>query len=95
MVLDAAMLNIQQKKKIRIKGKWSNPGIVVVSSSTTWCGSHWKGNLQVTVGHFRPTYIYIYTYKRSLKRSVFFINQYYYMVVILIIYRNQMKFYIF
>ena len=35
MVLDASLLNTQHYK-VRIKGKWSNPGKGVASSTTTW-----------------------------------------------------------
>ena len=36
MVLDAALLNTQHYK-VRIKGKWTNPGKGVTSSSTPRC----------------------------------------------------------
>ena len=52
MVLDASLLNTQHNK-VRIKGKWSNPGKGEVPSPTPWCSSYRKGNFRVTLenGH--------------------------------------------
>ena len=46
------LLNIQHYK-VRIKGKWSNPGKGVVPSPTPWCGSYRKGRLRVTLDYGR------------------------------------------
>ena len=51
LVLDASLLNTQHYK-IRIKGKWSNPGKGVASYR---CSSYWKGNLRDTLDYAQPT----------------------------------------
>ena len=71
MVLDVSLLNTQHYK-VWIKDKWSNPGKGVASSSTPWCWSYCKGNLQVIFDYGRPTYliyIYIYIYITIIKYS--------------------------
>ena len=45
-VLDASLLNTQNHK-VRIKGKWSNPGKGVAPFPTPRCGSYWKWILKV------------------------------------------------
>ena len=51
--------------------KWSNLGVGVVSSSTPWCSSYWKGSLWVVIDYgcqlyflcmYVCMYIYIYIY---------------------------------
>ena len=56
MVLDASLSNTQHYKAL-IKCKWSNPGNGVAVFSTPRCYSYWKGSLQVTLSHSRPTYL--------------------------------------
>ena len=50
MVLDASLLNTQHYK-IRIKGKWSNPGKGEAPSPTPWCSRYRKGSLRVTLNY--------------------------------------------
>ena len=47
IVLDASLLNTQHYK-VRIKGKWSDPGKGVVPSPTCQYYSYWKGSRWVT-----------------------------------------------
>ena len=48
MALDASLLNTQHYK-VRIKGKWSNPGKGVAPSPTPRYRDYWKGSLRVTL----------------------------------------------
>ena len=57
MKFDAALLNTQHYK-VRIKGKWSNPGKGVVPSPTPWCSSYRKGSLQVAFNYGCQFYFY-------------------------------------
>ena len=50
MVLDTALLNTQHCK-VRIKGKWSNPG-----NGVALCSSYLKGNFRVTLDYGRQLY---------------------------------------
>ena len=53
MVLDAALLNTQHYK-VRIEGKWRNPGNGVAPSTTLRWSSYWKGSLRLqTLLYFR------------------------------------------
>ena len=65
MVLDAALLNTQHYK-VRIKGKWSNPGKLVASSPTPRCSSYRKGSLQVILDY--RSQLYFTYYKPTSKR---------------------------
>ena len=64
----------------RSRIRWVNPGKGVVLSSTPWCSSYRKWNLQVTLdyGHqlfllvYRNLYIYIYIYCNLLKQIDYF-----------------------
>ena len=56
MVLNESLLNTLYYK-VWIKGKWSNPGKEVVSSSTPWCSSYWKGSLWVAFDYCQPTFL--------------------------------------
>ena len=38
--------------------KWSNPGNGVAPSSSPWCGSYWKGSLQVILDYSHQLYLY-------------------------------------
>ena len=55
MVLDDSLLNTQHYK-VRIRGKWSNPGKGIGTSPTPQCSSYWTGSLQVALDDGWPTY---------------------------------------
>ena len=61
MVLLAALLNTHHYK-IRIKGKWINPGKGVMPSATPQGSSYWKRSLWAVSDNGRPNYLYIYIY---------------------------------
>ena len=67
IVLDASLLNTQHYK-LRIKGKWSNPGESVAPFPTPKCSSNLKKSLWVALDFDRLTfflitkYIYIHAY---------------------------------
>ena len=75
MVLDTQLLNIQHYK-VRIKGKWSNPGKGVVHSPTPQCSSYCKGSLRVA----NFTYIYIYIYIKILMNIYIYIYIFIYII---------------
>ena len=54
MVIDGSLLNTQHYK-VRIKGKWSNPGKRVAPSSISPCSRYWKRSLWVTLKYCWPT----------------------------------------
>ena len=57
---------LTQLYKVRIKGKWSNPGKRIEPSPTHPCSSYWKGSPRVTLDYGRPTYYYVrFFYFRS------------------------------
>ena len=58
MVLDTSLLYTPQYK-IRIKGKWSNPGKGLVLSPTPQYCRYWKGNLLVTLNYGRQLYLHM------------------------------------
>ena len=57
MVLDVSLLYTQHYK-IRINGKWSNPGKDVAPSPTSQCCSYWKGTFCIALDYGQPTYLY-------------------------------------
>ena len=67
MVLDAALFNTEHCK-IRVRGKWSNPGKGVTHCPISRCCCYWKGNLWVTLNYVHQhtfSYIYIYIYDKN------------------------------
>ena len=58
MALDTCLLNNQQYK-VRIKGKWSNPGKGVAPSSASRCSSYSKRSLLFTLDYGRQLYLYL------------------------------------
>ena len=78
MVLYATLLNIQHYK-IRIKGKWRNPGKRVAPSPTPQCSSYRKGSPRVAGDHGRPTHILtlcIYIRKNNKIKIYEFMNKF-------------------
>ena len=57
MILDASLLNTRYYK-VRIIGKWCNPGKVALSS-TPWCSSYRKGSLRVDLDYSRSTFLLV------------------------------------
>ena len=58
MVLDTYLLNTHHYK-VRIKGKWINPGTEVAPFLTPRCSSYWKGSPRVAFNNGRQLYFYI------------------------------------
>ena len=69
MVLDISLLNTQHYK-VQIKGKWSNPGKEVESSSTPRCCSYLKGSLWVTLTIVRD-FVDVFTGNTHIKKHIY------------------------
>ena len=59
MILYASLLN-NQHYKVRIKGKWNNPGKGLAPSPTPRWSGYWKESLQVAHNYGRPPIILIF-----------------------------------
>ena len=87
---DDASLLYSQHYKVRIKGKWNNPGKGVAPFPIPWCTSYCKVDLWATLDYGRPTYIIRYNnFKRGHGEDInkyFFIKSFWTIVFVFIVF---------